>query len=281
MTSDTKIGLLLGLVFIFVIAFLINGLPSFRSKTHGNDYTARMANLDSQQGLGVASPARQLQDRMAARTRLPETVERNPIFQNLQYAAPGPTNPVRGEWDFPEYLNKQLERDMQQKASYALSEVQGPSPAREEGQVVQRPVIHPVEENETLAAIAKRYYGQTEGNRQVNLDRIFEANSDKLHSPHQIRVGQRLVIPPLPGESLADVFIPVEKPHSTRLPRAAPTSQSPESYRVKEGDSLWKIAAKVLGNGSRYEDILKLNRDLLGSEESMLPVGAQLRLPTR
>ena len=30
MTSDAKIGLLLGLVFIFVIAFIINGLPNLR-----------------------------------------------------------------------------------------------------------------------------------------------------------------------------------------------------------------------------------------------------------
>lgn len=37
MTSDAKIGLLLGLVFIFVIAFIINGLPgSARNKTATN-----------------------------------------------------------------------------------------------------------------------------------------------------------------------------------------------------------------------------------------------------
>jgi hypothetical protein len=30
MTRDVKIGLLLGLAFIFMIAFVINGLPSFR-----------------------------------------------------------------------------------------------------------------------------------------------------------------------------------------------------------------------------------------------------------
>jgi hypothetical protein len=34
MTSDAKVGLLLGLFFIFVIAFIINGLPRFRSDTN-------------------------------------------------------------------------------------------------------------------------------------------------------------------------------------------------------------------------------------------------------
>ena len=38
MTSDAKIGLLLGLVFIFVIAFVINGLPNLRPQqtTHAD-----------------------------------------------------------------------------------------------------------------------------------------------------------------------------------------------------------------------------------------------------
>ncbi|MGA2094604.1 MAG: hypothetical protein ABSH16_14575 [Sedimentisphaerales bacterium] len=41
MTSDAKIGLLLGLVFIFVIAFIINGLPGFHHKDDGNKLTAK------------------------------------------------------------------------------------------------------------------------------------------------------------------------------------------------------------------------------------------------
>ena len=39
MTSDAKIGLLLGLVFIFIIAFVINGLPRFKSVLAENELT--------------------------------------------------------------------------------------------------------------------------------------------------------------------------------------------------------------------------------------------------
>ena len=39
MTSDAKIGLLLGLVFIFLIAFIINGLPSFNNNKDNNELT--------------------------------------------------------------------------------------------------------------------------------------------------------------------------------------------------------------------------------------------------
>src|SRR4030042_1276812 len=42
MTSDAKIGLLLGLVFIFIIAFVINGLPRFRKATNGSEMTTNM-----------------------------------------------------------------------------------------------------------------------------------------------------------------------------------------------------------------------------------------------
>nr|MBC8217755.1 hypothetical protein [Planctomycetota bacterium] len=42
MTSDAKIGLLLGLIFIFVIAFIINGLPSFRNATNNSELTTNM-----------------------------------------------------------------------------------------------------------------------------------------------------------------------------------------------------------------------------------------------
>ena len=47
MTSDAKIGLLLGLVFIFVIAFIINGLPGLHQKDDSNKLTTNMVGLES------------------------------------------------------------------------------------------------------------------------------------------------------------------------------------------------------------------------------------------
>jgi len=43
MTSDAKIGLLLGLVFIFAIAFIINGLPRFAERGGHSELTTNMA----------------------------------------------------------------------------------------------------------------------------------------------------------------------------------------------------------------------------------------------
>ncbi|GAI90509.1 unnamed protein product, partial [marine sediment metagenome] len=46
MTSDAKIGLLLGLVFIFIIAFLINGLPSFNGRNN-SELTTNVVGLQN------------------------------------------------------------------------------------------------------------------------------------------------------------------------------------------------------------------------------------------
>lgn len=50
-------------------------------------------------------------------------------------------------------------------------------------------------------------------------------------------------------------------------------------YTVKEGDSLWKIAANELGEGFRFREILDLNPNI--SENQTLKVGSKLKIPTR
>ena len=61
MTSDAKIGLLLGLVFIFIIAFIINGLPRFRSNTNNNELTTNMVNSQND-SMGIAAKERKAQE---------------------------------------------------------------------------------------------------------------------------------------------------------------------------------------------------------------------------
>lgn len=49
---------------------------------------------------------------------------------------------------------------------------------------------------------------------------------------------------------------PIENSSSTTF--STPTSGY-ETYTVKKGDSLWKIAQNLLGNGSRYKEIMSLS----------------------
>jgi nucleoid-associated protein YgaU len=63
MTSDAKVGLLLGLVFIFIIAFVINGLPRFRSAVNEAQATTNMAVGDDNYGItGKESKALEAMD---------------------------------------------------------------------------------------------------------------------------------------------------------------------------------------------------------------------------
>lgn len=53
------------------------------------------------------------------------------------------------------------------------------------------------------------------------------------------------------------------------------TSTSYTTYTVKKGDSLWKIANKLLGKGSKYPQIQKAN----GLKNSLIKVGQKLKIP--
>ncbi|HBG28817.1 MAG: hypothetical protein A2Y10_06855 [Planctomycetes bacterium GWF2_41_51] len=51
------------------------------------------------------------------------------------------------------------------------------------------------------------------------------------------------------------------------------------SYTIQSGDSLWSIAQKQLGNGSRFNEILKLNPKI--TAKSNLVVGSRLKIPSK
>lgn len=67
--------------------------------------------------------------------------------------------------------------------------------------------------------------------------------------------------------------------------KAAPTrvSSTPKmtSYKVKSGDSLWKIAqnAKVYGDGSRWKEIYEANKKSIGPNPNNLKAGITLVIP--
>jgi len=87
MTSDAKIGLLLGLVFIFVIAFVINGLPSLRPPI-GKVEATTLTGEDFEIGVtGRADKA----------FNLPDSVEQPRVGSNTAQAAAQETKPVAQE----------------------------------------------------------------------------------------------------------------------------------------------------------------------------------------
>jgi hypothetical protein len=51
------------------------------------------------------------------------------------------------------------------------------------------------------------------------------------------------------------------------------------NYTVQRGDNLWDIARKQLGDGTRWQEIYKLNENLIGSNPDLIHTGLDLKLP--
>jgi len=343
MTSDAKIGLLLGLVFIFVIAFIINGLPNFGDRSKAE--ATQMMNTQNED-FDVAGDARIAQERLNWQDLLDQEGEDLAAVSETagepeSPAAPAPstvannTDKVRGRVYTLDDLVGGMSGKIQDVVRNLIDTVPTqetatePAPAIESSQpeavqadptkpqpvevvtaqsTTAKPTSTPaqkpaggapaktyvVQEGDVLATVAKKAYGPEEGNRLVNIQRIFEANRTTLKTPDEIFVGQTLVIPPLPaakpevgkadnGTLSAALFEKVEQIGKRNVAQVKETGSKPEGplYVVQDGDSLWKIATSQLGSGARWEEIVKLNADTLKSKDAVLVIGMKLKLPAK
>lgn len=276
MTSDAKVGLLLGLVFIFIIAFIINGLPSFDNDSDSNELTTNMVGLHDSPGLAA-------RERKASRqvfTRI------EPVKKEVVEVVRAPSTAAEQSVRFTMPLPKSLpvaEEIVNAEPPAAVKTL----PKAEEKNLKKGYVV---EENDCLAFIAAKFYGPKEGNKEKNITRIFEANRQVLDSPHEIYVGQKIVIPPLPLASrikskIESVFSTIEFKKVESIGQRHLTAEDSKKdktrqYVVRDGDNLWSIAAEQLGDGSRYDQISQLNADIL-DDEDFLTVGMRLRLPAK
>jgi nucleoid-associated protein YgaU len=283
MTSEAKIGLLLGLVFIFIIAFVINGLPSFWNKTNSNELTT-VAGGPANDTLGLGEGERTAQETIEKME--PAASESAAGTQNIQ-------GDVRFAAELPKDSTKTVQTTELQQTTVAQappseviaensSEITAQSPATEQQTYV-------VCNGDSLYTIAKKFYGAAEANRKSTLDMLFRANRSTMKSPHTLKIGQKLVIPPLSAKSsqksrIENVSVTTtKKVQSTDVQQLSADDGTPKQtrdYVVQNGDSLWKIAAKQLGNGSRYDEIIEMNSDVLQNEDN-LTVGMHLKLPAR
>jgi nucleoid-associated protein YgaU len=70
---------------------------------------------------------------------------------------------------------------------------------------------------------------------------------------------------------------PAAEPATENVP-GAPAAGGGRTYTVKSGDTLWKIAQEMYGNGSRYMKIFEANTDKLENPDRIFP-GQELVIP--
>ena len=287
MTRDVKVGLLLGLGFIFMIAFVINGLPSLRGSRDSNELTRNMVEFPNKPP-GIGARERKYINRESIGNSsfiAQESLSGDP---DVRYKTPLS--------EIPTFVNDNEATGLQ------ASEHVVPSPLRPVNEIVRVvkvpepvkpafPKTYVVTEGDNLALIAVKFYGEEEGNKRANIAKIFEANRNLLKKPDEIQVGQELTIPSLSmstaekekskGGLASAIFEKVKSIGREHLspdkPRQPVVSKL---YKVREGDSLWRIAAEQLGNGSRYTEVVKLNADVLSDEDSLM-VGMSLKMPPK
>lgn len=73
-------------------------------------------------------------------------------------------------------------------------------------------------------------------------------------------------------------IMPEQTPQATETEEDRAVPEAPKTYTVQGGDSLWKIAKKTLGDGSRWSEIYNLNTDKIGNPDLIYP-GQVLTLP--
>jgi len=130
-------------------------------------------------------------------------------------------------------------------------------------------------------------------------DRITETVSDipqVSHVDNRVEIGPEPTLEPettpepaAPAETAPEASTPAEEPTAETAPEAPasamePPAESPsavapgQTYTVKSGDSLWKIAEAHYGDGSKYQAIFEANRDILDNPDLIKP-GQELKLP--
>ena len=163
MDPKVKIGLLIGLVILFFVAFMLKGLPGIGDVEESDEQSVF---VDSEP-LGIIP---EMPPEASLPTRVPEQ-------------SPKDNPPPK---DQQQYQIQLLATTLPDEIDNSVKPVKQTWPK-----------IHVVREGDNLSDIAKRYYGPKKGNRKANIKKIFEANHKSLESPDKIYPGQELIIPSL------------------------------------------------------------------------------------
>jgi len=293
-SRETKVGLLVGLIFIGLFGLILSlragreavghaNLPvgesqkyrtMARAVRHDVDPFIEHSVLEISGTGGLEGGREALEERLPAPGSIRETETPARAVSEVGVIAAGPievVTPVRETPDTPS--------------------AEGESPAaRETDRAKEAAPAAPtyvVRANDSLVRIARRFYG-AQGDRLWR--RIYEANRSVLSDPDRLRPGQELVIPGVEASpALASVPAPEGEVVRTvtagelaemlgnRSDLSEAPSPLPATYTVQQGDTFYGIAERLYGN-ARYAPLLHLKNKHLVPDATKLRAGQRIVL---
>ena len=301
MTKEAKIGLLLGLCFIVAIAVVLRDVHKAGDEDLVRTLVAEQDSVTNDE-IGDTAINRGVNNLYVENDYIEnesdyeylsaEPEVETPVLNDNQFSVSGES--VRYEMSLPDskrlVADPAFTEDSQPRAADmefedVFNRIEQPQPVRTiiiEPQKQPTPRTYVVRKGDYLSTIAVKMYGPELGNKLVHIRGIYEANRKVLRSPDSIDIGRKLVIPVLKSVPNGG-FRNKTGETTTQIKESEKKRKSQQSseytyYEVKSGDSLWKIAESKLGNGVRFNEIVKLNGKLLKDKDNVFP-GMRIKIP--
>lgn len=301
MTRETRIGLLVGLVFIVMFGLVLSGLtekpPLTASQNvavdNKNPYPSQMLpEFDGTNPPAAVAPAPPAGASRTSDLPAPAPADSGPPPVVMVSIAPPPHDPV----DPPV---ARMGMSVAPPSGPPLPEL---GPGQTDPVAVADPpsvttsgggIVYIVEDKDSFIKIARKYYG---ADREREYKKIMDANKDTVKDPGALRPGMKIIVPQLPGAPAATPAVSPSTPPGRPVTPAirvtltgradaalaggattAPAAPG-RSYVVQRGDTVSRIARKFLKDDSKasIDKILKANN--IDAPEK-LQAGAKLEIP--
>lgn len=246
MTRETRIALLIGLVFIVLFGLVLGKRALPTGATGAPNVVTSMP---------VSHPAPELPAHAVL-----EGTEDPPVEVARHEPAPLPVDPP------PTIVDRTPPH---------------PEPTTmRSGDPVPPPPVHPdptatmrkytVQAGDTPSKIAKKVYGQDK-----YFQRILDANKDTVRDATKLVVGTVISIPPPPAGVVTPVP-PTPDPTVVVVPVPPPVGPSTRIYTIKPGDTIGTISQKETGTCKNADKLIKANP---GLDPKKLVVGKTIVIP--
>lgn len=124
------------------------------------------------------------------------------------------------------------------------------------------PVTYKVEKGDSLWVIAEKFYNS--GYNWVDI-----ASENKINNPSQIEIGQELSIPKMEVKQATVIAEKVSEKDKIEG----------KEYQTVKGDYLWSIAIRAYGDGFAWTKIYEANREIIGTNPSLIEKDMKLVIP--